>query len=508
MLNVLFPTWGRRSPWVWLAMIGCLGLVLIFPPPQARAQPPSKTERKAKPAAPKTDQGDDEQATPKSKAGASKTEDGVQAPDAAGADDLSQSRRVVPNEVFRDPKAEKLLEVDKFPAISKPAVAIADTQQLNAMAGGATIDLGLIERVVDAMTAKLTDHGSIQALIDPPPNQSPSSPTARAIQDATNALLEPIFLARSTPGGKNQAFLAAYNRVLLTKLTPLLKNHLVPRVQAMIVLGQSASTDFLPTYVAQIKEPNQTVWVKLWALEGIVNAIEEGGRFPGGSEPVTAKVIADFLSSEDDIPWPAQLRALEALSALRQGFEPNRPRLAAMASAAMKILADGEAKVEVRSEAAKALGLMQITNAVPKYNYPLVAHSIGLLAADLGTQISSLVPARTVRTAGKAAAAPDDPAKPAPKVPKGKGAAAPAPAPSATAPRAGNPQRAKYLTALLIGPVYQAFDGVPGAPGGAGGLVRSAPSEGAAYSQKVFELAEPAEPAPPPAPAKARAKRK
>ena len=94
---------------------------------------------------------------------------------------------------------------------------------------------------------------------------------------------------------------------------------------------------------------------------------------------------------------------------MKQGFETTHPERAAMATAAMKFLADGDAKFEVRSEAARALGLMQITTAVRKYNYPLVAHSVGaLLAADLGTQINLLIPERMSRSAaGKAATAPD-----------------------------------------------------------------------------------------------------
>ena len=65
----------------------------------------------------------------------------------------------------------------------------------------------------------------------------------------------------------------------------------------MIVLGQSGSVDLMPTYVAQIKEPSQTVWVKLWAFEGIVNAIEEGNAASGRHSIATAKVVADFLSN-------------------------------------------------------------------------------------------------------------------------------------------------------------------------------------------------------------------
>jgi hypothetical protein len=178
-----------------------------------------------------------------------------------------------------------------------------------------------------------------------------------------------------------------------------------------------------------------------------------------------------------------------------------------MASAAMRFLADSDAKLEVRSEAARALGLMQIPTTVRKYNFPLVAHATGVLAADLGTQINALIPERELKTAaGKAVTAPDavKPAtkptgKPAAKLPgklagktaKGKAAGAPAPAEAAARPAATNPIKARYLTALLIGPVYQAFEGAPGTRGEAGGLVRIATGDASAYSQKVFELVKP-----------------
>ena len=66
---------------------------------------------------------------------------------------------------------------------------------------------------------------------------------------------------------------------------------------------------------------------------------------------------------------------------------------------------------------------MQITSAVPKYNFYLPAYGAGRLAADLGTQINALYS--------------DNP------------------------PREENPTKAKYLTALLVGPVYEAFNGIP-----------------------------------------------
>jgi hypothetical protein len=365
---------------------------------------------------------------------------------AANPADPSQTRKIAPNEVFRDPRAEGLVDLSKLkPVVAKP-VTQNDILEMNAQAGGANanLDKDLIKRVVEAMAAKLTDRANVQALVEPPEGLSPSSPAFRGIQEATSTLLAPIFLAKSA-NPRNKAFLAIYFRTLREVLTPLLKNHLIPRVQAMIILGECGTADFLPIYEAQIKDPNQTVWVKLWGLEGMVNVVEEGERLSAQDQILAAKTVSDFLDKEDDLPWPAQLRALEALSAMRQGFEPNRPQKANMANSAMTLLADAKSKLEVRSEAARALGQMQITPAVPKYNYPLVAFATGQLAADLGKQIGGNFSL--------------------------------------------NQDKAKYLTALLIGPVFQAFDGVPGAR--ESGLMHTTAGESKAYVEQVFDLVKP-----------------
>ena len=59
----------------------------------------------------------------------------------------------------------------------------------------------------------------------------------RAIQEATNNLIEPLLAARGTG---NLGFLSIYNQVLLQFLPPLLENHLLPRIAAMIVLRRSS----------------------------------------------------------------------------------------------------------------------------------------------------------------------------------------------------------------------------------------------------------------------------
>jgi hypothetical protein len=431
--------------------VWCLGFAILFSGPgRAQTQPAGKKDTSGA-AKVRSSQADASKAAPaveQGKAAAGKTAVAPdQAADAPAAADAGQTRKVAPNEVFRDSRAESLIDIGTLKSVAARPLGPNDIQEFKAQAGGANanIDKDLVKRVVDAMAAELTKRANVQALVDPPEGLSASAPAFRGIQDATTTLLDALFRAKNA-SPPNQAFLTVYYRTLRDSLSPLLKNHLIPRVQAMIILGECGVADFLPLYEAQIKDPNQTVWVKLWAIEGIVNVAEGGGgRLSAQDQILAAKTVADFLDKEDDLPWPAQVRALEALSAMRQGFEPNKPQKAEMANAAMTLLADAAAKVEVRSEAARAMGLMQITPAVPKYNYPLIAHAAGQLSADLGKRIGASYSA--------------------------------------------NQDKARYLAALLIGPVYQAFDGVPGERDS--GLMHAQAGADAAYIEQVFELIKP-----------------
>ena len=146
------------------------------------------------------------------------------------------------------------------------------------------------------------------------------------------------------------------------------------------------------------------------------------------------------------------MRGLEALGWLRQSGLPTEASKAHMANTAMQFLADTDAKFEVRAEAARALGLMQV-NAVPKYNFKLVAYYAGLLAADLASEINEQFS--------------DNP------------------------PRAENPTRARYMTALLVGPVYQSSMGSrERATPGSSSRGRPTPSR-LKYTQKVFDMVRP-----------------
>jgi len=421
---------GKRSEamYRWLAACTVVAIALgLLSPGRTVAQPPT-------PARPATPGVDKKARTPKAEPAKAKeeadadepnTKDEKKSDDQAPGEippDPSQTLKNAPVEVFKDPNAEEILDVKKFQPLRYAQPMAGDVEAVKAMAGDPNqpVDPTRIRRVVDGMVAKLTDTRNIQALIDPPPGLPPTSPTARAIQDATATLLEPVLTARSA---RSTRFQAEYNRVLVQRLAPLLKHHLVPRVQAMIVLGQSGGAEAYKLFVDEIKNPQQTVWVKLWAMRGLTNIkLYSPNRLSASQEIEAARVIADLLTKNKNLPWPVQLRGLETLATLRQGFVPTNPKGAEMAEAAMQFLADPKARNEVRAEAARALGYMQITQVVPSYNFGLVAFAASALAAQLGDQIAA----------------------------------------SYSDKAALNQVKAEYLVAMLVGPLYQAFEGQPG----------------------------------------------
>src|SRR4051794_24052871 len=112
MLNGLFPARRRRSGRGWHGVILNLGLALLFTLPQVgAAQAPGKNEGQTKQARPKTD--DEDRGAPDAK----KVAGPENKADDDGADESGQLAKIIPYEIFRDPKAEKLLGVDNYPQL-------------------------------------------------------------------------------------------------------------------------------------------------------------------------------------------------------------------------------------------------------------------------------------------------------------------------------------------------------------------------------------------------------
>jgi hypothetical protein len=320
-------------------------------------------------------------------------------------------------ETFRDKHVENLLP-NTFQQLGKPARS-QDFNQVKSMAGGGSnTDRAVVERFVGGCINELTSRSNIRAVIDPNANIPAGAAANYAIQVATDNLVEPLLTARAVG---NNSFLSTYIPVLIQSLPPLLENHLLARIEAMLVLSQTGSPTAVDLFVKQINDPGQSVWVNLWAARGLTQ-IAQSGNYSLSTEPAirAGKALSDFLLREKELPWPVQYRAFEALGSMRQAStirpEKGQPE---MASTAALFLTDPETRLEVRAEAGWALGMIQVQG-MPKYNYPMLAFYLGELAAAVGDRIHSVQP--------------------------------------------GNANQAEALTALLVTQIYQAFEGVPSDP--------------------------------------------
>ena len=362
MIQAFAPKMPRGCSWVWLAIA-----VVAFTPQLTIAQAPApKGEVKPPPEEAKPEVADD------------------------GADAGPTT------EIFIDPNAKKALSI--FNPLNFPpgqAIKIGNppddrSKVQNMAARGENTDPNFLKRFVEFFAVELSKRDNLNAILNPPPNANPNAPTSRALERAVDALIKPLEVARASTVN-NVDFQNTYSRILFESSLPkLLDNNYLSRIDAMIVLGMAGSTapNALDLYTNQVKKPEQVVWVKLWAARGLTNAADSGKRDLEASKTIRAvDALVDFLDGDPKMPWPAQMRALQALGSLRQATVNAPKGKVDVASVAMRFLADPETKPEVRAWAAWALGMMKVPNAVAPYNFTLIGHEIGGLAAELGKKV-------------------------------------------------------------------------------------------------------------------------
>ncbi|MEO6808018.1 MAG: hypothetical protein ABI353_02770 [Isosphaeraceae bacterium] len=323
--------------------------------------------------------------------------------------DPTKVKRTDPTEVWKDPNASAALP-NTFPELptSRFLTRSEIDSVMNMATGQALINREVLKRYIQNYAADLTRHTNIEAYLSiggfnsegeplTPQELSRNAGLVKGIETAASQLSAPLIKAEAS---RNTAFRAEYTRALIPVVGQLLKNHLIARIQGMIVLSRSGDPEAIPTFVAALKDPNQLLSVKERAAVGLIQ-VGQGGRAllnPGQQAIPAAEGLTTFLEQEPNAFWPAKARALEALGALRQSTSrPGRDQ-ADFATAVMKYLADPKAKFEVRVAAAWAMGWMRIDRQVPKYNFALIAYHIGQLAAEIGDRIVEVEPENPYRT--------------------------------------------------------------------------------------------------------------
>ncbi len=182
---------GRRAASLPVLLALALAIALLEPGrvlAQPLARPSPRPKRMPAPRGQAKAKGEADAAT--DNGGTQQTKDEKKTDDQPPAEpppDPSQTQKVAPVEVFKDPNAEEILDVKKFNPIRNRPPAPGDVAAVQGMAStpNASVDSTVIRRVVEGMVAQLTDTKNIQAVIDPPPGMPAGAPAMRAIEEAT-----------------------------------------------------------------------------------------------------------------------------------------------------------------------------------------------------------------------------------------------------------------------------------------------------------------------------------
>ncbi|WP_435016280.1 hypothetical protein TA3x_003844 [Tundrisphaera sp. TA3] len=312
-----------------------------------------------------------------------------EAPPAANGDKPARP----PQEIFQDPRSKQALAIFNPLPYPSPSLRVMgnpnDRDTIRNMAAGSIApNPDLIKRYVEYFAAELSKKDNLNAFINPQPNTPANA--VRAIDRAVTDLITPITVAQANNNPGN--FLGIYARQLFdSSFIKLLDNNLIARIEAVIVLGMVGSSvpKDLDLYINQINNPDQVMWVKQWAARGLTAATKDGKAVLDATKTTQAvEALTKFLAGDaKTMPWPVQMRALEAMASLRTAVSTtSRGRIDA-ASVVMPYLIDPEGRPEVRAWAARALGWMTVPTTVRGYNFALLGDAIGRLAADLGDRI-------------------------------------------------------------------------------------------------------------------------
>ena len=358
-----------------------------------RDRPTTQTGRRDQKDAPAAK---DDDSKPKAKA---KAEDAADEPEKSADEsaDIAEKPKAEPGkaieippdpDTFLDSRAKNLM-ANEYTELFRTDLMLPDQyyRAVLTMANGtANIDKATIDKFVHHEAAQLSSRKNIDALMSPPGTKPKSGGDPLAIGQAAFELMEPLRGA-----GNNQAFRRVYIAAFLAKdvVPKLLAGHLFTRTQAMLVLSKSADLSAMDTFVSALKDPEQPLSVKILAANGISNVTRKGRRpFEGTQGFQIAQAVVGFLEGDAKEYWPAEIAALEALGSLRLLTVNQNKAEFEIAVAAAKLLEDPKGRPDVRAWAAWAVGMTRIVGpSADQFNFILVAHDMGELAATMGSSI-------------------------------------------------------------------------------------------------------------------------
>lgn len=298
-------------------------------------------------------------------------------------------------ETFRDPRVDDALSTDLIKELPgpRPNFTQNEERQFMTMAGGRSdSNPRLISRFVDAKASELTNRKAIEAMIS---GEGNVSSTVRPIESATTAMIN---ASRAANANGNTPFMTTYAAVLIKTLQPLLKAHLVTRVQSAIVLASTESMDVTPTLIQILGDEEQPWQMKFIAVQGLNNSIQKGRRpLAYNNRTQITVAVCNLVRNESDVPWFIKSEVCDVVANLRIVTESVSGRKVEPAELMMELLTNESERAEVRFAAARALGLMEIPSQFRPFNYQLVAASVGHAVVDTAKNVLSTTPSESSR---------------------------------------------------------------------------------------------------------------
>jgi len=291
-------------------------------------------------------------------------------------------QQVLEDTVFVDPLAAELME-NRFEPLYRNVPRARTSNLIRQMAqGGVGLNPAMIERHVKGAARDLTNRDNIQGYLE---GGELNAPDIRALEEAGQDLLAPYLIPEAN---RDSRFYREYNRQLLAVAPELLNNHLIARSQVMLALSRMGDRAALPLLIEALNNPEQPVAVKMLAAVGVTTIARDTRNQLSSQERVeAARGLIRFLERHPDALWLARARAIEAIGTLRQVSGIQNVREAEMATTALQLLTNPNARLETRAWTAWSLGMLEPAPTSPPINYSLVAYQIGRLAEDIGDEI-------------------------------------------------------------------------------------------------------------------------
>lgn len=388
------PVPNRLNWWTW-AFLAIVPVQFAWSQETAKDAPARKADAPAAKSAPASK---DAAKPAESKAEAAKDQSKDAAPKAeakpAAAPAVNGTRFEL-TENYRDPRVDDLLDIAlvKETVPPRPLFSANEEKQLQSMAGGnGDINPRTINRFVEAKAAELTNKKAIETMMS---GEGAVNTAVRPIEKATTAL---IAASRASNAASNSPFMSAYTAAMIKSFTPLLEGHLITRTQATLALSSTGSLDVVPTLVKLLSDAKQPWQVKSLALLGVNNAIGDGRKIVAFNQRTQWTIaVINMLRNEEDAPWFLKSQAAQLIGNLRIISESVAEGKVHPAEVLMDFLTDEAQRPEVRLEAGRSLGLLDITTQFRPFNHQLVAVSMAEAIADIAETAAEIPPTDSSR---------------------------------------------------------------------------------------------------------------